>query len=123
MSGATDLAKDAAAAIIREIMLKLVADQIMKRLIAALPFLGLSFINPVVAFVLARILSIAADEIIKHINFLAIDGRNAKEAADYVAATEELKAAIEAGNREAIDNARRKTEKEMADLVFARRSA
>lgn len=120
---AKDLAKEAAQSIIQDIIMKLIADQIMKRLIAMLPFLGLSFINPIVAFLLSKVLGMVADELIKHISYLGIDARNRKEAAEYTKAKEELIAAIEAGERDAIEQARQKAEKEAADLFFGRRAA
>jgi len=102
--------------VIRDIVLKL----LIQKIIQAVPWLGLSVINPVFVFFFSKIFDLIYDEMVVIGTFIKIEVKTQIEVDKYNKATIELKKAIDSQDKEQINHAKDNYKKYLSDLISYR---
>lgn len=102
---------------LKKIIFKVVADIIISRLVAMIPFLALPFISPFVALIVTKFLGMFYDELARVVSFKIIDIKTEKQRAEYDAAVADLKSALASKDQEEIERAKQNAIDRARELI------
>lgn len=116
-----EIVTDIVTGVLRDIVIKAVAA----RAVAALPFLGAAWINPIFMFILAKVVDLVAEESARLLTVIILDIDVNLENKAYKKAVLELRAIMrkpkEEQNADEIEAARLELEKKLAGLIHLHR--
>lgn len=103
--------------VIHNLLFDVVLKAVMARLVQAIPFLGFPIINPLVGFLLGKLVGIFYEELSRFVSFKLIDFKTEKQKNEYNESVEVLKKAVESQDEESIKRAKEEMRAKLRDLV------
>lgn len=103
--------------LLKKFIVPLVVKSVMDYLVKKLPFLGLSFINPIVGILINMAAQVILEHASRFIKFTAIDVDTKIDVREYEKAVEELEQKIDLGDPVATAEAKEKMKAAARDLI------
>lgn len=117
--------KETATNIINELIFSFAKKRIISAIVSKIPFLGAAIFNPILSFVIGKLLEIFYEELSKIVSFAIIDSQVDEEAEEYLRAKVELYNVMSKPKYEVtpdeIELAKAEFKKRMAALIRVRR--
>lgn len=117
--GVSDVVQDIAEAAVKKIIYEVILKKAVAKVISALPFLGLPFINPVFVWAMEKLAATIYEELSTFVAFKVISFKTTAQREAYESAVAQFKDEVlrSEQNAEEIERRRQEVERALRDLV------
>jgi len=103
--------------LIKKALWSFVVTSVMSWLISRWAFIGLGFINPIVGYLVGKVVMIAMEHLARYVRFTAIDAEVAGDVREYNKAVTDLAQKIDMGSPEETQAAKEEFKKRAKELI------